>query len=72
MTAYRDATRDGGPPSAHGGHPDVRVDSPFRAIDGWRDAHTEAARFIGESFLFGAVCGLVVEVGRSTRWRRHG
>jgi hypothetical protein len=61
--------------SVHGGSPDTayrawRLDPPFGLADGWTDAHSEVARFVGESFAFGAVCGFVVELARSTRRRR--
>jgi hypothetical protein len=45
---------------------------PFGTTDGWTQAHTEAARFIGECFACGALCGLVVEMARPMRGRRHG
>jgi hypothetical protein len=48
------------------------LDSPFGLADGWTDAHSEVARFVGECFAVGAVCGFVVEVARSTRRQRDG
>jgi hypothetical protein len=48
------------------------LDPPFGLADGWTDAHSEVARFVGECFAVGAVCGFVVEVARSTRRLRDG
>ena len=39
---------------------------------GWTDAHSEAVRFLGECFAVGAVLGLVTEVVRPMRGKRHG
>lgn len=33
----------------------------------WTDAHTEAARFVGECVGAGAVLGMVAALGRSSR-----
>jgi hypothetical protein len=40
--------------------------------DGWTPAHSEAARFLGECFAVGAVLGIVTEVARPMRGKRHG
>jgi hypothetical protein len=46
--------------------------SPHAMADGWTPAHSEAARFLGECFAVGAVLGLVTEMARPMRGKRHG
>jgi hypothetical protein len=66
---------------AHGLHDDLPGDDlprgtsptlPRAMADGWTPAHSEAARFLGECFAVGAVLGLVTEVTRPMREKRHG
>jgi len=45
---------------------------PHEVRAGGGPAAARAREFVGECFAFGAVCGLVVELARSTRRRRHG
>lgn len=63
------ASIDGAPGPAHHLPRGRGLDSPFGTTYRWTDAHSAAARFLGECFAFGAVCGLVVEMARSTRGR---
>jgi len=46
--------------------------SPRAMADGWTPGHSEAARFLGECFAVGAVLGLVTEMARPMRGKRHG
>ena len=44
--------------------------SPVR-MEGWTPAHTEAARFVGECFVVGAVLGFCTELARPVWEKRH-
>ena len=48
------------------------ADPFFGTPEGWTDAHSEAARFIGECVALGAVFGFAVEMARSSMGWRHG
>jgi hypothetical protein len=46
--------------------------APRVMTQNWTAAHTEVARFLGECFAVGALCGLVTEMVRPMRVKRHG
>jgi hypothetical protein len=46
--------------------------APRVMTQNWTAAHTEVARFLGECFAVGALLGLVTEMVRPMRGKRHG
>jgi hypothetical protein len=46
--------------------------APHVMTQNWTAAHTEVARFLGECFAVGALLGLLTEVVRPMRGKRHG
>jgi hypothetical protein len=46
--------------------------SPRVMTNGWSPAHSEAARFLGECFIVGALLGVATESARPMWGQRHG
>jgi len=76
MTTNRYEFRVGGRPADQAPSsfrpPGAASPAPFMLTENWTTVHTAAARFLAECFAVGAFLGVVTEMARPVRGKRHG